>query len=230
MLSGLLAAAGGCERKPSAPPPKPSPPPEKVWTSEEIAKDPAGYLLDQDRKVEKQIEERSRRLVQIQDRRRGVEERRMQLADNLREIRNVRDRLQAACRRADDEDRWPARMGGRTFDRERAQAILKSCEQYLSDRQPLDQAYEQTLARLGQLEAQAKKQMQDLQRLRERIALDVERVRLNQGLAELGDIRSAEQELASFSKMLGDMDENVLNTTTARADAPAPVDVEQLLK
>lgn len=232
MAAGLLSAMTGCggDAPKPAPKPPPAPPPEKVWSSEEIAKDPAGYLLDQDLKVEKQIEERSHRLQQIQERRAGVQGKRSQLAQNLKSIENVRDRLTKACQKADDEERWPARMGGQTFDKPKAEAILRSCETYLSDRKPLDQAYEQTLQRLGQLESQARKQTQDLQRLRERIALDVERIRLNQGLAELGDIRQAEQELASFSKMLGDMDQNVLNTTTARSDELAPVDVEQMLK
>jgi len=75
------------------------------------------------------------------------------------------------------------------------------------------------------------RESQDLARLRERIALDIERIRLNQGIAELGELRKAETELASFSKMLGAMDENVLDTATVAArEEPVRIDVEKLLQ
>jgi phage shock protein A len=231
---GALLIPAGCRREgdssSGAKTPRHAPPP-KNWTSEEIAKDPEGYLLAQDQQVEKQIQERNQRLQQLSSRRNQVQEKQGRLAENLKDIQNVHDRLEAACRRADDEDRWPARMGGRTFDRDKAKAILQSCQQYTQDRQPLAQDYDRTLEKLAQLESQMRKQIQDLSRLRERIAIDVERIRLNQGIAELGNLRQTETELASFSKMLGTMDENVLDTDAiARKEEPPRVDVEALLK
>ncbi len=234
IVFGMLLIPGGCRREGDSSSgtktPRPISPP-KNWTSEEIAKDPEGYLLAQDQQVERQIQERNERLQRLSGRRTQIQEKQGRLAENLKDIQNVHDRLEAACRRADDEDRWPARMGGRTFNREKTKAILESCRQYTQDRQPLAQDYDRTLEKLAQLESQMRKQIQDLTRLRERIAIDVERIRLNQGIAELGDLRQAETELASFSKMLGTMDENVLDTAAiAGKEEPPRVDVEALLK
>ncbi len=221
----LLPCCVGC--KPQAPSAPPAP---RSWTSDQIAADPVGYLEDQDRQVELQIQERRNRLEQVSLRRAQIAEKRQRLAENMSQIRNVHDRLAAAVRRADDEDRWPARMGGRSFTREKARAILTATEQYLQDREPLARAYDETLDKLARMESQMMRESQDLARLRERIALDIERIRLNQGIAELGELRKAETELASFSKMLGAMDENVLDTATVAArEEPVPIDVEKLL-
>jgi len=226
LVVALLPVCMGC--RPQTPPAPPGP---RTWTSEQIAADPVGYLEDQDRQVERQIEERRNRLEQVSQRRAQIDEKRQRLAQNMSEIRNVHDRLAAAVRRADDEDRWPARMGGRAFTREKARAILAGTEQYLQDREPLARAYEETLEKLARMESQMIRESQDLARLRERIALDIERIRLNQGIAELGELRKAETELASFSKMLGAMDENVLDTATVAArEEPVRIDVEKLLQ
>lgn len=233
MCGAALLLPIGCKQEATAPKPAPvvPPPPEKTWSSEEISKDPVGYLQAQDRQVERQIQERGTRQQQLADRHCQIQDRQAKLIENLKEIKNVYNRLQTACRKADDEDRWPARMGGRTFDRAKAEAILKSAEQYIKDRQPLAEAYEQTLNRIADLEARTQKETQDLARLRERIALDIERIRLNQGIAELGELRRTETELASFSKMLGALDENAVDTAVVAAtDAPPRVDVEKLLK
>jgi chromosome segregation ATPase len=229
-----LVVAPGCDEggHREAKRPKPAaPPPEKNWTPEEISKDPVGYLQDQDARAERQINERNQRLEQVKSRREQTTAKRDQLAANMAELQNVRDRLSRAMRRAEEEDRWPVMMGGRSFSREKATAVIASCEQYVQDRKQLAEAYEQTVGRLNNLESQMQKQIQDLRRLRERIGIDIERVRLNQGLAELGDLQRTETEVASFSKMLGTMDENILSSISAQATTePARVDVESILK
>jgi DNA repair exonuclease SbcCD ATPase subunit len=229
-----IALAPGCGRSatPSADSGKTGKPvPGRNWTPEEIGKDPVGYLQDQDRRAEKQIQERNDRLGQVRAHRAQVSRRGDELATNLAEIQNVHDRLQRALRRAEEEDRWPISMAGRSFTREKANAILASCEQYVQDRRQLADAYEQTARKLEGLEAQVTRQLQDLSRLRERIGLDIERVRLNQGLAELGELQRTETEVASFSKMLGTMDENLLSSMAAAPTTePQRVDVDAMLK
>ncbi len=232
-LAFILPAMIGCRQseESSSKKPKPPPPPPKVWTSEEIAQDPAGYLQSQDAQVEVQIQQRNTRLLELQQRRAQIQEKQGKLSQNVKELQNVQTRLQAAVRRADDEDRWPAKMGGKEFDREKAKAILQSCEQYIQDRRPLAEAYDQTLAKLSGMEAQMRKDLQDLGRLRERIALDIERIKLNQGIEQLGELRKAETELASFSKTLSTLDENALDADQiANKQLPATVDAESLLK
>lgn len=228
----VLPATLGCRQgdKPSSRKPTPPSPP-KTWTSEEIAQDPVGYLQSQDGQVEQQIEERNTRLQELQSRRVQIQEKQGRLAEDIKAIQNVHDRLETAVRKADEEDRWPARMGGRAFDREKATAILQSCRQYIQDRQPLAQTYEETLAKLTQMESQMSKQVADLGRLRERISLDIERIRVNQGIAELGELRKAETELASFSKMLGTLDESAMDAESVAArQEPPKVNVDDLLK
>ena len=232
-LAFILPAMIGCRQgeESSSKKPKPPPPPPKVWTSEEIAQDPAGYLQSQDGQVELQIQERNTRLLELQQRRAQIQEKQGKLSQNVKDLQNVQNRLQIAIRKADDEDRWPLKMGGKEFDRDKAKAILQSCEQYIQDRRPLAEAYEQTLAKLANMEAQMRKDLQDLGRLRERIALDIERIRLNQGIAALGELRKAETELASFSKTLGTLDENAMDAAqVANKQLPATVDAESLLK
>jgi hypothetical protein len=232
ILACLLPVTLGCRQgdKPSSKKPTPPAPP-KVWTSEEIAKDPAGYLQSQDGQVEQQIQERNTRLTELQVRRSQIQEKQGRLSENVKAIQNVHDRMEQGIKKADEEDRWPARIMGKAFDRDRAVAIQQSCKQYIQDRQPLAQTYEETLAKLTQMESQMSKQVADLGRLRERIALDIERIRVNQGIAELGELRKAETELASFSKMLGTLDENAMDAASVAAkQEPPKVNVDDLLK
>lgn len=232
VLLAIVAAAGltGCKKSaPPAGPSAPAPAP-RTWTPEEIAGDPEGYLMDQDRSIVRQIDERNVRLGKLAQRRDEIAARRKALVDNMRDIENVRKRMERALEVAQDEDRWPVQMGGRTFTREKAQAIIKSCQAYVEDRGPLAREYDSALDRLSQMEALMRQELGSLDRLRQRLALDIERVRLNRGMAELGEIRKTETELASFSRQLGQMDEDVLKAAAAADKPPPQMDVENLLK
>jgi hypothetical protein len=55
-----------------------------------------------------------------------------------------------------------------------------------------------------------------LAQMREKLALDLERVRLNQGLAELSELRQTEAKLANFSATLAGLTDDPL------AGAPPP--------
>jgi len=227
-LLWTLLSAGGCDK--NKPPPPPPPAKEKAWTSEEIAADPEGYLLAQDKQVEKHIAERNSRLEKLRQRRAEIAKRQAAMATNLEEIDNVRKRMEAAIRKSEDEDRLPIQMGGRTFSAEKAAAIVKSCQTYVDDRKPLSSEYDSALGKLDQMEGLMKREIEDLGRLRERLALDTERVRLNKGMGELGDLQKTANELAQFSKQLGQMDENVLQAAAAAPKEPPKMDVETLLK
>lgn len=232
LLAGGLAIAGACAgcRKSAPPPPPPKPVVEKNWTPEEIAADAEGYLVDQDRQVARHIDQRNSRLASLTARRADISKKSEALQENMQAIQNVNNRMGRALRQAEDEDRWPVQMGGRTFTRERAAAILKSCQTYLDDRKPLAAEYDAAVAKLDQMDTLMKKEIQDLGRLREQLAISLERVRLNKGLAEMGDLRKTQTELASFAKQLGQMDENVLDTAAAAQKEPPKMDVETLLK
>lgn len=229
VLIGMTFA--GCQKKASPPAPPGTTPPvkEKAWTPEEIAADPEGYLIDQDKQVARHISERNNRLVRLAERRKETGKKREALAENCTEIENVRNRLERAMRQAEDEDRWPVQMGGRAFTRDKAREIIASCRQYVDDRKPLSEQYDAAMAKLDQMDSLMRKQIQDLERLRERLALDLERVRLNKNMAELGELQKTQVELASFSTQLGAMDENILDTAAAAQKEMPKVDVEKML-
>jgi hypothetical protein len=227
-LLWTLLSAGGCDR--NKPPPPPPPAKEKAWTPEEIAADSEGYLLAQDKQIERHIVERNSRLEKLRQRRAEIAKRQEAMATNLDEIDNVGKRMAKAIEKSDDEDRLPIQMGGRSFSREKAAAIVKSCQTYVEDRKPLSSEYDSALAKLDQMDGLMKKELEDLGRLRERLALDTERVRLNKGMGELGDLQKTANELAQFSKQLGQMDENVLQAAAAAPKEPPKMDVETLLK
>ncbi|MCC6581205.1 MAG: hypothetical protein IT440_12280, partial [Phycisphaeraceae bacterium] len=68
-------------------------------------------------------------------------------------------------------------------------------------------------------------------RMREKISLDRERVKLNQGMAELGDLHRTETELVSFAKTLADIsDDAMLGQLGSFDNAKEAVDAESLLK
>jgi chromosome segregation ATPase len=206
-LLGLLLAAG-CGKPPPAPPP---PPPEPAaWTPERIAADPAGYLRHADEQIRAQMALRTQRLDDLAARRTDLDSRGRQLTDSVKDARNLHDRMATAIRRADDENRWPLKLAGRSFTREKAEAVLASTQRYVDDRGPLAAAYEDGMKRLADTENALRGDLARLERLREKMALDGERIRLNQGMAEIADLRKTEAELAAFSKALADTTEDPL--------------------
>lgn len=227
MMAGLAA----CDQQ-APPAPPPTAPAKAEWTADEIAADPEGYMTWADGRIQEQIDDRQRRLASLSDRLIEVERRQTTFNQRLTAVRNVHDRFETAIRRARDEDRWPMRIGGQSFDESRALAILSQAKQYLEDHGPLAEAYASALARLRQAHGQLQRDVEQLRRLREKLALDLERVRLNQGLEELSQLRRTEQELAGFTAAVGQMaDDAAMLHQLPPEDRPGRhVDLEQLIQ
>jgi len=209
--------------------PAPGQTPKKEWTPEDIAKDPQGYLAWSDQQIQVQITEREKRLEMIATRRGEIGDRQTQLKSKSDEVANFRSRLQTALTRAEDEDRWPVRMAGKTFERSRAVDILKQMQLWLDDRKPLVDAYTDSVKKMDDTSANLRSDIRDLGQLREKLALDLERIRLNQGMAEIEQLRKTATQLASMSQELGKMsDEQApILLPTARS---ASVDIDAILK
>ena len=204
---------------------------ETNWPPERISKVPAGYLACAQKQIEAQIAEREKRLNTLEARKREITTRSSALAGKLQDVQNVHDRLAAACRRADDEDRWPAKVGGREFDKAKAQSIIESSERYVQDYRPLVDAYADAVHRLEATEAALKGDLYNLGRLREKTEIDMERIQINQGIAELGDLKQREAELASFSTTIADMSGDAAIGSDVLNRKPADnIDVDSLLK
>ncbi|GIW77801.1 MAG: hypothetical protein KatS3mg104_2864 [Phycisphaerae bacterium] len=109
---------------------------EVEWSPERIASDPEGYLVYSSQQVQQQIKAREKRLEQLSQRRAELSRKRDELLGKMSEVANFRRRLDSAYQRALDEDRWPVRLAGRTFDRERVKVILSETQPWLNDREP----------------------------------------------------------------------------------------------
>ncbi len=202
---------------------------KKDWSADEIAGDPEGYLVYSGQQVQEQIAAREKRLGQISSRRAELSKKRDELTTKMAEVSNFRARLETAYRRAADEDRWPVRMAGRTFERDRVQAILAETKLWLDDRRPLADAYATSFRKMDESTQALRSDIRSLGQLRERIALDIERVKLNLGNAELDQLRKNESQLASMSQTLAQMSDEqtpVLSNTSRTAN----VDIDAILK
>jgi hypothetical protein len=209
--------------------PKPPANLKKDWSAEEIAADPEGYLVYSSQQVQEQIAAREKRLEMISSRRGELSTRRDELMTKMDEVANFRKRLEAAYRRAADEDRWPVRMAGRTFDRDRVQAILNETQQWLDDRTPLADAYATSFKKMDESAQALRNDIRSLNQLRERVVLDIERVKLNQGNAELDQLRKNESQLASMSQTLTQMSDEQ-TPQLSNTSKTANVDIDAILK
>ena len=196
---------------------------EKVWTADEIAADPEGYMVWAGGRVDDQVHERTKRLHAVQNHLQKIRDRQEALKTRLGQLRNVQMRMEQAVRRAEDEDRWPASMGGKQFSRDEAQDIIRQARQYVQDNQPLVGAYDKAVARA---ESAAQSLQRDLNRLaqyRERLDLDLGNIRLAQGMDQVKLLREKEQDIARFTKTLGTMADDSLGESLP--DEKQPTDV-----
>ncbi len=223
LLCAALVACGRQARVTEPPPPTPVAIP---WTPERISADPEGYLRHALDRIGEQIRIREAKREELRVRRGEVEQRSGGLVLRMDEIGNLRRRLAAAVDRAEDEDRWPLRFAGRELSREQAASVQAAAEQFLSSRRDLAAAYRDAVARLEQLERSVLRDIDGLGRLREKVALDLERVRLNQGIAELARLRQTEENLARFTTDVSALtDDPLAGIILGAEDDAAPADL-----
>lgn len=228
--AGLFLLAGGCGKPLLKAPAAPAPPAESdaAWTPERIAANPDGYLQYADNRIRQQVAGREQRLAELDRRRAEIDRKSSDLLQRVADAQNIQTRLAAAIQRAEDEDRWPLKFAGHTFSREKASAVLAATASYQKEREPLAGAYRDALQKIESAQRTLRNDLAGLAQMREKLALDLERVRLNQGLAELSELRQTEAKLANFSATLAGLTDDPL------AGAPAPnvpdVDVNDLLK
>lgn len=227
----LLVVATGCareEEKRAAEGPKY--PPDKVWTAAEVSADPSGYMSWADAKIATQVADRQIRIKSVAEKLSQIETRQQSMRDNLSEMQNISNRFTTAIRRAEDEDRWPVQVAGRKYDRKEAKAVLDQTQKYIEDRKPLSAAYDTAVARLRSISDGLNNEVAELNRLREKMALDLEAVRLTQSMDDLTKLRKSEAEIASYAKTLTTVpeDQNVVLPELQGRDLER-VDLEALL-
>lgn len=232
----LLAATCGCDaplwvrHAPKRPGPEASANTSQAWTPERISKDPTGYLAFADKEVVRQIQEREKRIAQIALSRTSVTERADKLRQDIRDASNIEKRLQAAATRADEDETWPITFATRKLDRERALAIIDASKRFIQSRSPLANDYEQALAKIDNAEKGLRSDIAELNQLREKMALDLERVRLNQGIAEVAELRTSVEAISGFARSLADTTDNPLeDLATKTRPLAAEAELESLL-
>jgi len=204
--------------------------PDKEWTAEEVAADPTGYMNWADAKISKQIDDRAVRLKSLNGKLADIETRRRTMSDNLRDMANIASRMDMAVRRAEDEDRWPVQMAGRKYDRDEALAIIAQAKKYVADRQSLSGAYDQAVGKAKSMASVLGSEIAELKRLREKMALDLEAVRISESFEDLEKLRKTEQEIIGFSKALGAMaDESITESLPDTAKDVERVDMDAFM-
>ncbi|HSH95276.1 MAG TPA: hypothetical protein VK968_14075, partial [Roseimicrobium sp.] len=117
-------------------------PAKKEWKPEDIAKDPQGYLVWSQQQISDQIKGREQRLAQLSTRRQEFVNKQQAMVGKMKDVENFRKRLQTAYTKAEDEDRWPIRMAGTTYDRKTAQGLIDTTQAWLDDRKDLANMYD----------------------------------------------------------------------------------------
>ena len=229
--------AAGCGRVLPPPAAKQAAPEKKrpveaaqAWTPERITRDPAGYLTYADGEIVRQIAERESRIGKIESSRKTVGEKAERLRQDIRDAANIQKRLQASAARADEDEAWPITFAGRKLERARAVSIAEASQRFVQSRTPLAQEYERALAKIDALEQSLRSDISELGRLREKLALDMERVRLNEGIAEVAELRKSVEALSGFASSLADTTDNPLEDLAAKArPLAAEAELETLL-
>lgn len=236
VLAAAAVLAAGCGRLAPQPRAKPAeaeqPAAEgaQAWTPERITRDPAGYLTFADAEIVRQITERETRIGKIEASRQAVGVRSERLRQDIRDAANIQKRLQAAVARADEDEAWPITFAGRKLERAKAVSIAEASRRFVQSREPLANEYGQALVKIDAAEQALRSDIAELARLRERLALDMERVHLNQGIAEVAELRKSVDALSGFATSLADTTDNPLEDLAAKArPLAAEAELEALL-
>lgn len=211
-LLALALAACGDDAPASKAGGAPVAPADRSWSNDEMAKDPEGYLGWADARIVEQGKQREAFLARLTQRRAEVRERQQKSGADLSELENFLARLTTAVRRAEDEDRWPVKVGDRQYEQGRARELLTTLPKQIALRRPLAEEYVKALASMDAKESSVRDEIAQLGDLRQRVALDLERVRLNQGAGELANLSRMAGQIEHYAKILGQI--------TAEASAP----------
>jgi uncharacterized phage infection (PIP) family protein YhgE len=208
---------------------QPAPPTKKDWKHEDIAKDPQGYLVWSQQQVAEQIKGREQRLAQLSDRRSQFVGKQSALFTKMKEVENFHNRLKAALQRAEDEDRWPVRMAGTVYERAKAQELIQLTRTWVDERQGLADAYNASLKKMDDSANVLRSDITQLAQLNDKLALDLERLKIDQSMADLNKLRQAENQLASMSKTLSQISDEEAPVLPASAKTNH-VDINAIVK
>jgi hypothetical protein len=203
LAGALCLVMTGCGREgPKTGSSQPRPPGEKQWSDEEMATNPEGYLKWADDQLASQIRQREERLSGLTAKRREITDRRGRFVGDYEAIENLLSRLGTATRRADEEDRWPVTVAGKSFTRTQSETILAEARQFLAGRKNLASAYDGAMTKLDAAERSLREDVARLTTLREKVAADLIGLKADRANPEMANLRKTEEEIAHYSKVL----------------------------
>lgn len=229
VLLALTLVLGACDRNGKKPIPPKVNTDKAEWTPEEIAADTAGYLRWSQGRIGRQIAEYDAKIKLLENKRAQFVEKTKILTENTATIRYTLTEAEKAYRRADDDDRWPATLSGRQFDRAKLEAVIKGLKLKLEDSRPMQESYTQFMDRIDGTLVTYKEQRRKAEQLREQVKLDLESMELNQSTGDASKAQKSNEQLASLSASLRDMSDEASKMEVPR-EPTEKVRMEDLLK
>lgn len=208
---------------------KPSSDDKAKWTPEEISADPAGYLQWYDKRLAREVAAWEATLKGLDAKRQQFAEKAALVQSNVADVENLLVEARKAFKRADDNDRWPTTFAGREFDRAKLEALIKRLPAYVDQERPRHQRYTDFLAQIDRKRAEIRAQIDNARDARERVVLDVERIKLNQSTADLASAQQAQDQLVRMSDSLRQMSEDPTVSGQVPPEPPRRVTIDDLV-
>jgi chromosome segregation ATPase len=193
-----------------------------------MATDPEGYLKWADGQLASQVQQRQDRLAALSAKKGEISKRRQKFAGDFEEIANLEKRMGTATRRADEEGRWPVTIAGRQFSKEEADRILQETRQFLDERRSLAASYDDAVARLDAAAKSLRDDVSRLTALRDKVSVDLERVRIDRSTPQLDKLRKTELEIEHYSRVLTATDD--VNVQALPEPKAVPANLHSMLK
>jgi 23S rRNA pseudoU1915 N3-methylase RlmH len=202
------------------------------WTSEEIMKNPDGYLKKTQYYISSEIRQRQQKSEQLLQKLKSIQEKADRYTNNLSEVENIRKRFVSAIKSAHDEDRWPIKIAGKSFDQMRANKVVNDMTTYIKNNSSIAADYIKLVGSINRSISELKNDIEYLNRMNEKMALDIEKIHLGKGTDNFKDVRSRMSEMSNLSESLtsSDKDSVLESMRNSEVQGSEIVDVSEFIK
>ena len=202
------------------------------WTSEEIMKNPDGYLKKTQYYISSEIRQRQQKSEQLLQKLKSIQEKADRYTNNLSEVENIRKRFVSAIKSAHDEDRWPIKIAGKSFDQMKANKVVNDMTTYIKNNSSIAADYIKLVGSINRSISELKNDIEYLNRMNEKMALDIEKIHLGKGTDNFKDVRSRMSEMSNLSESLtsSDKDSVLESMRNSEVQGSEIVDVSEFIK
>ena len=202
------------------------------WTSEEIMKNPDGYLKKTQYYISSEIRQRQQKSEQLLQKLKSIQEKADRYTNNLSEVENIRKRFVSAIKSAHDEDRWPIKIAGKSFDQMKANKVVNDMTTYIKNNSSIAADYIKLVGSINRSISELKNDIEYLNRMNEKMALDIEKIHLGKCTDNFKDVRSRMSEMSNLSESLtsSDKDSVLESMRNSEVQGSEIVDVSEFIK